>query len=230
MGGFRVATAEDVPQINSVLNHPSVRSHVAPGDHPLDFASNIGVTPAYVSDGGILFAEALGFGDYLSLSAFLPEARGLHAVVGHRKALDHFFSTTDCLRIFAVVDETNRVAIRNLTGLGFNYQDCEAAGSRWVFSLDWVGWAKASRATLTAARPYVERGWAASTAEALLLGGFLLTVRGGWTGKALAGFNRWATFAGLDGIRPLMEDEPLFTYRGRLLHANKLLSGEVVNE
>lgn len=228
MGGFRVATAEDVPRINGILNHPTVRPHIAPGDHQLDFAANIGVTPAYVSEGGILFAEAMGFGDYLSLSAFLPEARGLHAVVGHRKALDHFFSTTDCLRIFAVVDESNRVAIRNLNGLGFRYEDTEA-GDRWVFSLDWVGWAKASRATLAAARPYVQNGWVSSPAEALLLGGFLLTVRGGWTGKALSGFNRWATFAGLEGIHPLLEDEPLFTYRGRLLHANKLLSNEVVH-
>lgn len=214
--GFRVATAEDVPQINGILNHPTVRPHIAPGDAPVDFANNIGVTPAYVSDGGVLFAEAMGFGDYLSLSAFLPEARGLHAVVGHRKALDHFFSTTDCLRIFAVVDESNRVAVRNLNGLGFRFEDAEAEG-RWIFTLDWVGWAKSSRATLRAARPYAEKGWVDSAAEALLLGAFILTARGGWPGKALAGFNRWATFAGLPGIVPVHQDDGAYIFKKKFI-------------
>lgn len=212
---MRMVGIEDVDQVNQILNHPSVRPYVFEGDHPLDFRGNIGITPAYLEDGGVLIAEAVGMGDYLALSAFLPEARGFHSVAAHRKALDIHFTTTDCRRVFAVVQKPNERAIRNLLALGFRFDDCE--GDRLRFVKDWINWAKYSGEARRQSKGLLHMADPDHPEEAIMLAAFCMTVRGGWSGKALAGFNQWASFAARPGIVPVHQDEETFVYKTRFL-------------
>jgi hypothetical protein len=212
MVDIRLATASDVERINEILNHPDVRPHVFHGDSPLDFSQNIGVTPAYLTEHGVLFAEAVAPGEYLVASGFTPEGRGLHAVHAHKKALDHFFSTTDAVRVSALFTPENSPAIRNLHALGFHYK--AEFGESGCVEIDWIQWALGSSDCERLGKAWCESfgvpWWTRDHAR--MLGAFVKTVRGGWSGKAMAQFNKWAKLSVNDSIHPLNEQGTLFRH------------------
>lgn len=191
---MKTADTSDVQAINAVLNHPEVRPLLEyKGLGELDFSGSIATHPTYCGDGWVIFGEPMGFGVYLGVSAFVPDAQGIAAVVAHRWAFDRLFTTTDAVRVLATIDPGNARAVRNVVGLGF--MPAMPKGKRVIMGLDWVNWALNSRACRHAGWSFCTSWGIESTdEEAHLLGAFLMTVRasGDWT-KALSQFNLWAS-------------------------------------
>lgn len=215
---FRIADHGDVEKINAILNHPAVRPHVFIGDDLLDFSHNIGVTPTYLTRSGVMFAEAIGTGEYLVTSGFIPDGHGLHAAMAHRAALDHFFSTTDATRVTSVFEEGNEPAIRNLQSLGFRFRG--GFGGRCAAEMDWIDWALTSRGALREGRKWAKTHstpWV-SNMNLHMLGAFLLTSKGGWPGKALSQFNKWAKLEIENPLEIMDEEGTRFRYCGVIFH------------
>lgn len=180
---MHVATKADVPFINSVLNHPKVRPHVWPGTHELDSTESIEIMWTLVVPGkGVMMAEALGDGQYLGLTAFLPSAWGLEAVSEMRKAIRRIFTDTDCSRLYGSVKPTNIRAGRNLIGLGF--KDVGLKGNRVTGQIDYLDLLDESM--------------------------FKATVKGGWAGKALYWWDIKSRIQDVAPFIPLDPEKPVF--------------------
>ena len=64
---MRIATRDDIPFINRVLNDPTVRPYVFEGEEPLDIEPVFDYVLCYVSEHGVIFCEALGNARYMAL-------------------------------------------------------------------------------------------------------------------------------------------------------------------
>ncbi len=187
---MHLATKADVPFINSVINHPSVRPHVWTGTEDLDCTEAIEIMWTVVAPGsGVMMAEALGDGNYLGLTAFLPEARGLVAVNQMRQAIYKIFTETDCSTLYASVKPLNKVAGRNLIGLGF--KEVGLHGNRLTGRIEYL--------------------------DILDEEVFKATVLGGWGGKALYWWGIKSKTEDIPMMVPMHPELPIFANDGAVL-------------
>ena len=187
---MHLATKADVPFINSVVNHPKVRPHIWFGDHELDCAESIDLMWTLVVPGkGVMMAEALGDGQYLGLTAFLPEHWGLSAVTEMRQAIRKIFTDTDCNRLYGSVKPNNPRAGRNLIGLGF--KEVQKSGNRITGHIDYL--------------------------DLLDEEMFKDTARGGWAGKALYWWGIKSKIEDIPPILPAHQELPVFIYDGDII-------------
>lgn len=191
---LRIATKEDIPFINEVLNHPKVRPHVWRGDDVLDYTDTLGVLWTLVAPGkGMMAAEALGDGNYLALVAFLPEAWGPEAVSLMRQGIRMIFTKTDCSRLYGSVKPNNLRASRNLIGMGM--KEVGLNGNRITGHIDYSDFLD----------------------EDL----FRETVDGGWSGKALYWWNIKAKVEDTPFFIPLDPTKEVFSKNGVLFDYTK---------
>ncbi len=187
---MHLATTADVPFINSVINHPMVRPHIWFGDHELDCYESINMMWTLVVPGkGVMMAEALGDGNYLGLTAFLPEHWGLSAVTEMRRAIRKIFTDTDCSRLYGSVKPNNPRAGRNLIGLGF--KEVSQKGNRITGYIDYL--------------------------DVLDEDVFKDTVRSGWSGKALYWWGIKSKIEDVPPILPAHPDLPIFVNDGAII-------------
>ncbi len=212
---MRIAQVGDEAKINELLNDPDIRPFIFPGDQPLDCTGLIGDSIFLFDEHGVFMADALGDGEFLVMSAFRKDSRGLRSVISHRKALDILFFHIGALRVFATIDQNNVVAIRNVSGLGFQV---ERHGLRFIASIDYMSWAQKTK-TFEDDGYKVAREKGKQTLESLAraLGAFVASVRSGWVGLALKQYNKYAQLHGLMLMTPAHETENWFNYCGRLL-------------
>lgn len=207
---MQVASREDIPRINAILNAPEVRPHIAPGVGEVDATEIFPRVLFFLFPNGVLMGEGMGGGEYLGLSAFTTKGQGLPSVVAHHQAFDYMFFKTDATRLNATVSRDNEKARRNLKGIGFT-RIVDLGNPRIIASLDWDDWALQSKEAL---RTSSEFAWANSLPEheRRVLGAFALTVRGGWPGKAVAQFNKYAHLNHLSHMRVMSDIYNVFSY------------------
>lgn len=214
---MKLATESDVTKVNEILNDPSCRPYLAPGDYPLDMTGWTSRMMIFFDNTGVIVGESMGDGEYLGLSAILPEGRGLRGVIAHRHVLDDMFFKYDAFRILATVEPTNIRSLRHLSALGFKtmYPGCGKIHAE----IDFIQWALLSDKCLEAGRPLVHiLGRPLYEAEMRMLGAFVLTVRrseGRYTGKAFMFFNRFAKLSRLEFLAPANEEWTEFFYCGK---------------
>jgi hypothetical protein len=172
---MKLATEFDVTKINGILNDPSTRPFISPGDHPLDMTGWTERMMIFFDDTGVIVGESMGDGEYLGMSAFLPEGRGLKCVVAHRQVMDEMFFKYDAMRLLATVDPTNVKSLRHLTAMGFKtiYPGCGKIHAE----IDYIQWSLKSKKCLEAGRPFAQLLQRPMyEAEMRMLGAFALTV------------------------------------------------------
>jgi hypothetical protein len=195
---MHLATKADVPFINSVVNHPKVRPHIWFGDHELDCTESIELMWTLVVPGkGVMMAEALGDGNYLGLTAFLPEYWGLGAVIPMRRAIRKLFVETDCSALYGSVRVDNRRAISNLVAQGF--KDLSEGETRCVGKIDYI--------------------------DLLDEKMFIDTVRGGWAGKALYWWGIKSKLEDIPAILPAHPDLPIFVFGDKTIDLTEVPNG-----
>jgi hypothetical protein len=214
---MRLATEKDVPYIDAILNEPSIRPHMGPGEGPLSARGLTSKMIFIINDASVFMGESLGDGEYLGVAAVLPERRGLAAVVAFRKALDMMFFEQDAFRILATVKTENRRSLRYLKALGF--KNFTPGCGRIHAEMDFVQWALGSDACLRAGGVFVDiLGRPLYEGEMRMLGAFVLTVKRSkskWTGKAFKFFNRFAKLSQLEFLAPANEEWTEFVYCGK---------------
>ena len=184
---MHLATAEDIPFINSVLNHPMVRPHVWDEPGVVDASEAINIMWTVVVPGkGVMMAEAMGDGNYLGLTAFLPEAWGPEAVYAMRMAIRKIFTDTDCSCLYGSVKPSNLRASRNLVGLGF--KDVGVNGNRVTGKIDYL--------------------------DVLDEQMFIDTVKSGWPGKAFYWWDIKSRIQDVAPAIPLHPERPVFMLGG----------------
>jgi len=212
------ATESDVTRINEIMNDPSIRPFVAPGDYPFDLTGATSRLMVFWNDSGVIIGESMGDGEYLALSGFLPEGRGLPCHIAHKQAIDIMFFEYDTFRIVATVDINNLKSLRHMKALGF--KSFTLGCKRVHVEMDYTQWALRSDACLDAGRAFVDLlGRPMLEAEMRMLGAFLTTIqrsRGRYTGKAFKLFNRFAKLSMLEYIAPVNEEWTRFFYCGKV--------------
>ena len=184
---MHLATREDIPFVNEVMNHPKVRPHIWPGETEIDAAMALELMWCLVVPGsGVMMAEALGGNNYLGLTAFLPESWGPKAVYEMRSGIRKLFTDTDCIRLYGSVKPNNLRASRNLVGLGF--KEVGLKGNRVTGHIDYM--------------------------DLLDEEIFKETVKGGWPGKALYWWGIKAKIEDIPEFIPLHIEKPIFALDG----------------
>lgn len=123
--GLELERCYDPTAINSVLNDPSVRPHIAPADvEGLMDATQTVVNPLNVwlwtPLGGFLY-EWQGQGTYEVHTQFLPEGHGMVAMRLAKKSIKYMFTQTDCVEILTRVPEYNTPAKGLAKAVGFQH-------------------------------------------------------------------------------------------------------------
>jgi hypothetical protein len=123
---------------------------------------------------------------------------------------DYLFTETSLRRIICTVSYLNTSAARVLHALGFTLREHACI----IGELDYMGWAVASKACDVAGRSIEQRLWCLGPHARKQLGAFRLAVNGGWTGKALLEWSKFAQLYKLPDITPLDEDCSIFDLGG----------------
>jgi hypothetical protein len=214
---MRLATPSDVLTVNAIINDPAVRPYLDKGEHYLDATGLTEKMMIFFNKAGVILVESMGDGEYLGLSAILPEGRGLPSVIAHRRILDTLFFEYDAFKVFGTIEQNNKRSIRHILAMGFSFFD--SGCGRIHADIDYTKWALRSTACLDAGRPFVDLlQRPLFESEMRMLGAFVLTVqrsRGKYTGKAFKLFNRFAKLSHLEFIFPLSEAWDEFEYAGK---------------
>lgn len=211
---MRLAQPGDEKYINGIINHPSVRSLIFTGDEAIDITGCLEDNLILFDDSGIFVAYPIGDGEFVAMSAFLPEHRGLKASVAHRRALDMMFFGFGALRIYATVDDENLPAIRNLEGLGFNVK---MESLRIIAHIDYMEWAQKSRECKRVGHRPAMYIWGNDVDQAVskAFGAFIMGCISGWPGLAL---RMWHKFSMFNRISPIIiehETDNVFSVDGK---------------
>ena len=201
---MRIANTEhDKGECEAIINHTSIRSHVWPGSDYLE--APIDKMDFWLFGGGLIACENLGDGEYLSVSAFLPEYRGMNTVIAHRKLMDEYFFKRDALVSYGTIDPDNTPSLRLEKALGSPIWDCSG---RKVSQMSWIQWALKSRAARDAGSVF--KGFGITDDQSRVLGAFSICAANGWVGKGFAQYNKFAKLAGVDELIPVDTRNGLF--------------------
>ena len=199
----KAISEKDKAECESIINHPSIRSHVWPGSDYLE--APIDKMDFWLFGGGLIACENLGDGEYLSVSAFLPEYRGMNTVIAHRKLMDEYFFKRDALVSYGTIDPDNTPSLRLEKALGSPIWDC---CGRKVSQMSWIQWALKSRTARDAGRVF--KGFGITDDQSRVLGAFSICAANGWVGKGFAQYNKFAKLAGVDELIPVDTRNGLF--------------------
>ena len=199
----KAISEKDKAECESIINHPSIRSHVWPGSDYLE--APIDKMDFWLFGGGLIACENLGDGEYLSVSAFLPEYRGMNTVIAHRKLMDEYFFKRDALVSYGTIDPDNTPSLRLEKALGSPIWDCSG---RKVSQMSWIQWALKSRAARDAGSVF--KGFGITDDQSRVLGAFSICAANGWVGKGFAQYNKFAKLAGVDELIPVDTRNGLF--------------------
>lgn len=224
-----ITRATDAAFLNKVANSPEVRPYVGPGDNELDLTSLI-ANPANIAleteSGGWVLINLMS-GVYELHTLFLPSGRGAGYFAAAHEALRWMFTRTDCLEILTRCPHDNPAARMAAVKVGFrewfhrdavwqsglgepcgvSYQALTLDG--WIARDDEIAYvghdfhvqlenAKLAHGSDLPDHPEDE-------AHDRVVGAAFLMARHGLMGKAVAVYNRWATFAGYVPIKALSE-------------------------
>lgn len=206
----KAETQEDKAECESILNHQSIRRHVWPGNDYIE--APIDKMDFWLFDGGLIACENLGDGEYLSVSAFLPEYRGMNTVVAHRKLMDEYFFRRDALVSYGTIAPDNTPSLRLEKALGSPIWDCSG---RKVSQMSWIQWALKSRAARDAGRVFVCDN--ISEDESRVLGAFTICAEHGWVGKGFSQYNKFARLSGSSELIPIDTRNGLFKINDTLI-------------
>ena len=222
-----LATEQDVPRINTILNHPKVRPYVWVGEDVIDIGPSFNMFRVYMvshADSkeaiGALVCQYLYNGEWVAMSALMPELWGLPGVVAHRMAMYDLFTNTDAVRVYATIFRGNTRAVRNACGLGL--EPIGFCGDRSVMELDILNWVGVNASgTLHA----ISSEWASvngvaglAPMESPMIGLVLRLIETGWYGKAMQIWDKFRTLAGFPNIVAITTAEGVaLVYRNAVL-------------
>ncbi len=140
MNLIRIATREDIPEINAILNHPSVHKWANLfGDGPLDVSERFDQLMVIMAPGGLFMLDHVGAGNWIAHVAFLPKAQVEIPLMAGRQAMDACFREMPVLSITAWVDKRNKAATRFARMLGFaTILDAEDGTLFQMHSMRWA--------------------------------------------------------------------------------------------
>ena len=191
---MHLATQEDLPFIDEVMNHPAIRPHILDGEGKVDVGPALSHMWTVVEDAkGVMMGEPLGDCNYLALVAFLPKAWGPEAVASMREGIRLIFSTTDCHRLWGSVPPKNIRAARNLIAMGM--KQVRLNGNRVTGYIDYL--------------------------DILDEDMFRATVKAGWSGKALFWWGIKAKLENIPNYVPLHPTLPMFMLDGEVYDFSK---------
>lgn len=139
----RFATLEDSDFIDSVIARPDVLPMIAAVERLNSVKPLIGDHIFMVCEGGFVYAEPLGSGDFGCIGAFLPEYRGLYAVMAMREAIRKTFVETECSRLIGTAFIGDIDISRMWKSIGF--QKIGQCSGRIIGSLDYLLWSITDR-------------------------------------------------------------------------------------
>ena len=202
---MKIATEEDVKNINRIMNHPDVRPWVYDGDGELDFTGLTKKLHILTTDHAVAIGEHLGGNEYIAVLAVEPQGRGLDTISLFYDLMDHMFFATDAIRIYGTIHPDNKRSLDFFKLMGAHVR---VLGDRYFDEWNFVDWAfKSKRAMRTGLQADGVLDMDLATKK--MFGAFLLTVRGGWAGKAYHIFNKYAYLAMKPTIRVCDPDWPI---------------------
>lgn len=207
---MKKAAEEDVGQINRILNHPDVRPWIYESEGEIDFTGLVGKFLVYLSEHGVAIGEAMGDGEYLGVIAMEPEGRGKETIKLWYDLMDGMFFGTDAVRIYGSINRGNEKSLGFFRKLG---PFMRMLGDRHIFEWNYFDWAMQS-AQAEKAGEEVTGILDMDPQTKKMFGAFLLTLRGGWGGKAYYLFNRYAYLASKPQIRVCSQDWDMFEWAG----------------
>jgi len=174
----------------------------------------------YVVEGhGIVAGEALGPGNYLWSSAFLPESKGIIAGKAQMLMMDKAFTETDMVTAWGVADMANPEGVANLKQ--FNNYGYEIPIGRKLNSINYLEWASKSKSLEREALKYWEK-MNVFPPHWVFLYAFLKTCHLGWPIKALQQwyiYERVAT--SVPYLKSINSDYTQFFYDGMVFEWEK---------
>jgi hypothetical protein len=210
----RFATLDDAAFIDGVIALPDVIHMVASVDHLQSVSGLIGDHIFVVCEGGFMYGEPLGAGDFGCIGAFLPEYRGLYAVMAMRESIRMAFTETECLRLIGTAFIGDVDISRMWKSIGV--KKVGESDGRIIGSLDYLTWSVNDREMAFAGMSFadafgIQRGdkmWASA------LGALLVSVANGNIVKGVHQHNLYSVGVGHSPIRVGLGAKLEFTYGG----------------
>jgi len=211
-----VTPSKDAEFLNSVINDPTVRPSVWPGNGPLDAKALLDAGAVFLraEHGGFLLEEK-GPGLFEVHTVFLPEGRGSHALEACRDGMFHMFTTTPCVEVITRISKTNVAAKRLARSAGMKRLFQVEVGNFGVpdeiYSIRLDEWAFKDPRCVKAGEWFHGRFDPDHEDEPdhdRFVGATVEQIKGGQVDKALFFYNRWALMAGYASIS-LKSREPL---------------------
>lgn len=225
-----VAREYSASRLNHIVNHPSVRPWVAPGEDTLDLTAAVADQRNYLlmGDGGGFLLIWQEPGVYEVHSQFLPEARGANVLATAADASRYMFTRTDCTEIRTRVPHGNvgAAVLAKRMGWEFRFERSNAwltsggilVGVRYFAKTleQWVSTADALEASghmfhvkLEAAKLATGAKWPVhddDLAHDRYVGAAVEMIACGQVAKGIEFYNSWARFAGYGFIAVIAAD------------------------
>jgi hypothetical protein len=191
----RRATEEDVPFLDSIVNHPACRPFMGDGDHWITFGEAIKYGLTFRSDEGVMFGENIGDDTFMFLVAFNPEGRGLHSMLSMRECIAKCFTETECKRIIGTIQlhpGHNRKMLRAASVLGFDPP--KLIGNRALIDLEYIKWSVTNPDCYQIGGAFMDEQGIEAVApdQAGAIGAFLATASNGLMAKAVKQYELYA--------------------------------------
>ena len=140
MSIVRIADRDDIPEINAILNHPSVHKWANLfGDGPLDVSERFDSLMIFIAPGGCFILDHVGSGNWIAHVAFLPSAQNETPLLSGRQTMEICFREMPVMSITAWVDARNKAATRFARMLGFaTVLECEDGRLFYMPAFRWA--------------------------------------------------------------------------------------------
>jgi len=186
---MRWATPQDIPTINSLIEHPRVKEFSWPIGEHVDIEPIFESVLILTGEGWAGFAEPLGDGQYLGTVVFDPKVWGFKPVATTKLAIRKLFVETDATRLYASTPLADRRGINLMRALGF--RNIKPKGGVMTGQIDYL--------------------------DLLDLEMFEATSKAGWAGKALYWWSVKSRVECIEDMAPLSVDELVFAHKGSVL-------------
>lgn len=216
-------------RINAIIAHPEVRPWVGmPGQGDIDLAPVVADTRnvLLMGEGGGFLFQHIEPGIYEAHSQFVPEHRGANVLTAARDAERFMFTRTDCVEIRSKVPEGNKAALGFALAMRYELQFERANAwptesgmvSAKYFARTINQWANLAPGIAETGEWFHDKlesakGWFGSKTPIhdddpihdRYVGATCEMMLAGQVGKALAFYQRWASFAGYGPIAVIAE-------------------------
>lgn len=219
---MHLATVEDIPEVERILNHPEVYPLIEAdlNGQRIEGAPLVQATLAFMCEKGCVILDLVSDDEAEIHTNFLPEGRGLNALREMAKVIQYAFTRTSIRRIVTKVQHDNPAA--NWFSRRMMAQEI-ARDERYVYlSCDWIRWACNCPAMEEIGQAFhVEHGENVTHGEDPLhnrvVGAALETAMCGWGAKAVDEYNRWAHLAKWAPVIVLQPNPLVVSFDGHTL-------------